>query len=126
RMSPVTATCPARLISRRLRGCSSNWRFISSVPSYRLINTCTRGRYQIEKTIVTDPERDVIVQRIRFRPLVGTLESYRVFALLAPHIGNQGFGNDAWCDEYKGIPMLFAQRADVSLALVCNCDWRVR
>ncbi|MFL5615041.1 MAG: glycoside hydrolase family 15 protein [Gemmatimonadaceae bacterium] len=98
----------------------------AGVPGYRLINTCTRGRYQIEKTIVTDPERDVIVQRIRFRPLVGTLESYRVFALLAPHIGNQGFGNDAWCDEYKGIPMLFAQRADVSLALACSCDWRAR
>jgi glucoamylase len=98
----------------------------AGVPGYRLINTCSRGRYQIEKTIVTDPERDVIVQRVRFRALVGTFESYRVFALLAPHLGNQGFGNDAWCDEYKGIPMLFAQRADVSLALSCNCDWRAR
>src|SRR3954451_2496308 len=46
----------------------------AGVPGYRLINTCTRGRYQIEKTIVTDPERDVIVQRVRFRALVGTLE----------------------------------------------------
>jgi glucoamylase len=98
----------------------------AGVPAYRLVNTCTRGRYQIEKTIVTDPERDVLVQRVRFRALVGPLESYRVFALLAPHISNQGFGNDAWCDDYKGIPMLFARRGDVSLALACSTGWRAR
>lgn len=96
------------------------------VPGYRLVNTCTRGRYQIEKTVITDPERDVLVQRVRFRPLIGALNDYRVFVLLAPHIGNQGYGNDAWCDEYKGIPMLFARRADVSLALACSAGWRAR
>jgi glucoamylase len=98
----------------------------AGVPGYRLVNSCTRGRYQIEKTIVTDPERDVLVQRVRFRPLVGVLEDYRVFALLAPHIGNQGYGNDAWCDEYKGIPMLFARRLDLALALASSCGWRAR
>src|SRR5438105_4378096 len=98
----------------------------AGVPGYRLVNTCTRGRDEIEKAIVADPERDVVVQRVRFRALVGALESYRVFALLAPHIGNQGYGNDAWCDEYKGIPMLFARRGDVSLALASSCDWRAR
>ena len=96
------------------------------VPGYRLVNTCKQGRYEIEKTIVTDPERDVLVQRIRFRPLKGTIQSYRVFALLAPHIGNQGYGNHAWCDDYKGIPMLFARRADVSIALACSVPWRAR
>lgn len=98
----------------------------AGVPGYRLVNTCNRGHYQVEKTIVADPERDVVVQRIRFRPLVGALERYRVFALLAPHIANQGYGNDAWYDEYKGIPMLFAQRGDVALALACSCGWRAR
>jgi glucoamylase len=98
----------------------------AGVPGYRLVNTCSRGRYQIEKTIVTDPERDVLVQCVRFHALVGAPESYRVFALLAPHIGNQGYGNDAWCGEYKGIPMLFARRGDVSLALACSSGWRAR
>jgi glucoamylase len=96
------------------------------VPGYRLVNSCTRGRYQIEKTIVTDPERDVLVQRVRFRPLVGTLDDYRVFALLAPHIGNQGYGNDATCGDYKGTPMLFARRSDVALALACSTGWRAQ
>jgi len=96
------------------------------VPGYQLINRCVHGRYEIQKTIVTDPERDVLVQRVRFRPLVGTLGNYRVFVLLAPHLVNQGYGNDAWCDEYKGIPMLFARRLDVSAALACSCGWRAR
>ncbi len=96
------------------------------VPAYRLINTCLRRRFQIEKTVVADPERDVVVQRVRMKPLVGSLENFRVFALLAPHIGNQGYGNDAWCDDYKGIPMLFAERGDVALALAASIPWRAR
>jgi glucoamylase len=47
-----------------------------------------------------------------------------VFVLLAPHIGNQGYGNDGWVDSYKGIPMLFARRADVALAVMCDVGWR--
>jgi glucoamylase len=98
----------------------------AGVPGYELTNTCVHGRYEIQKTIVTDPERDVLVQRVRFRPLTGTLGNYRVFVLLAPHIVNQGYGNDAWRDEYKGVPMLFARRLDVSLAMACSCGWRAR
>ena len=94
------------------------------MPGYRLVNRCREDRYEIEKTIITDPERSVLVQRIRFRTLVGVPTDYRVFALLAPHIGNQGYGNDGWVDSYKGISMLFARRADVSLAVMCDAGWR--
>lgn len=93
------------------------------VPGYRLVNRCDHGRYEIEKTVIADPERDVLLQRIRFKALEGALENYRVFVLLAPHIGNQGFGNDGWVDAYKGIPMLFARRQDTSLALACDVGW---
>jgi glucoamylase len=93
------------------------------VPGYRLVNRCLHDRYEIEKTIITDPERSVVVQRIRFRALVGKPSDYRLFALLAPHIGNQGYGNDGWVDAYKGVPMLFARRQDVSLALMCDVGW---
>jgi glucoamylase len=94
------------------------------VPGYRLVNSCVHGRYEIEKTIITDPERSVLVQRVRFRALAGVAADYRLFVLLAPHIGNQGYGNDGWIDAYKGIPMLFARRQDVSLALTCDVGWR--
>jgi glucoamylase len=94
------------------------------VPAYRFVNRCVHGHYEIEKTIITDPERSVVLQRIRFRALTGRVTDYRLFVLLAPHIGNQGYGNDGWVDEYKGIPMLFARRQDVSLALACDVGWR--
>jgi glucoamylase len=87
------------------------------------VNCCREGRYEIEKTVITDPERSVLLQQVRFRALRGTLADYRLFALLAPHIGNQGYGNDAWLDDYKGIPMLFAQRQGVALALCCSSGW---
>ena len=96
----------------------------AGVPGYRLVNRCKQGCYEIEKTVITDPERPVLLQRIRFRALIGTPADYRLFVLLAPHIGNQGFGNDGWIDSYKGIPMLFARRTDVALAMMCDVGWR--
>lgn len=93
------------------------------VPGYRLTNSCDGGRYRIVKTIVTDPLRPVVLQNVQFEPLVGRLTDYRVFALLAPHIGNQGRANDGWSGEYKGVPMLFAQRGDCALALACAADF---
>ena len=90
------------------------------VPGYRLINTCTQGRYRIEKVIVTEPLRDVLLQRVRFEAVQGRLSDYQVYALLAPHIGNAGYGNSGWSGEYKGVPMLFAQRGDTTLALACS------
>ncbi|HEX7406039.1 MAG TPA: glucan 1,4-alpha-glucosidase [Candidatus Binatia bacterium] len=90
------------------------------VPGYRLTNTCTQGRYRIEKVIVTEPLRDVLLQRVRFEALQGRLSDYHVYALLAPHIGNSGYGNTGWSGEYKGVPMLFAQRGDTTLALACS------
>ena len=90
------------------------------VPGYRLTNTCTQGRYRIEKVVVTEPLRDVLLQRVRFEALHGRLSDYRVYALLAPHIGNSGYGNTGWIGEYKGVPMLFAQRGDTTLALACS------
>ncbi len=41
-------------------------------------------------------------------------------ALLAPHIGNGGYGNAGWTGEYKGIPMLFAERDGSTLALASS------
>lgn len=90
------------------------------VPGYRLTNSCDGGRYRIVKTIVTDPLRPVLLQEVQFEPLVGGLEEYRVFALLAPHIDNQGRENDGWAGEYKGVSMLFARRGDCALALACS------
>jgi glucoamylase len=43
--------------------------------------------------------------------------------LLAPHLGNRGAENNAWIGDYKGVPMLFAERNGNALALACSVPW---
>ncbi len=96
------------------------------VPAYELINTHTEGRYRIEKEVLTDPWRNVVLQKIRFVPLQGKLGDYRIYALLASHLANMGYGNTAWVGDYKGKAMLFAQRDPSALALACSAPWLKR
>jgi glucoamylase len=93
------------------------------VPAFRLINTDKSGRYVITKDVVTDPRRNVVLQRIRLEALQGKISDYHLYALLSPHLGNYGSGNTAWIDNYKGRRYLFAQRNAVSLALACSQPW---
>jgi len=94
------------------------------VPAYRVVNDCVLGRYRIVKTIVTDTQRDVLLQEITFEALQGGRSDYAVHALLAPHVDNGGSGNDAWIGAWKGMPMLFAQRHGTALALACSVPFR--
>jgi len=95
-------------------------------PAYRLINTCKNNLYRIEKEIVADPHRNTILQKISFVPLGGTLESYQLHVLLAPHLGNQGGGNTAWVGTFDEVPLLFAQQGENTLALACSASWLKR
>ena len=96
------------------------------IPSYRIRNTARDGRYRIEKEVLTDPWRDVVLQRVRFVPIKGALSDYRLYVLLAPHLANRGDNNTAWVGSYKGTPMLFAERMQHALALACSTPWRAR
>lgn len=87
------------------------------VPAFRVTNTCNEGRYAIEKTIVTDPLRHVLLQKTRFTAKRGSLAGYHLYVLLTPHLGDQGTGNNACVGEFKGIPMLMAERGGFGLAL---------
>ena len=96
---------------------------LPGVPAYRIESTCEGGLYRLEKTILTDPRRSVLLQRVRFVPLRGSLADYHVHALLAAHLANRGAGNTASVGDYKGVPMLFAEREGVALALACSAPW---
>ncbi len=96
------------------------------IPAYRIYNTAADGRYRIEKEILTDPWRDVVLQRVRFVPLQGTLADFHLYVLLAPHLANAGAGNTAWVGDYKGSPMLFAEREHHALALASSAPWLAR
>src|SRR5438445_3882143 len=111
--------------SEEKRGASSRVAPLAQgVPGYRVTNECVQGRYRIVKTIFTDTKRDVLLQAIRFRALQGEMSDYSVFALLAPHINNCGYGNSAWIGTWKGTPMLFAQRDGTALAFACSTPFR--
>ena len=95
------------------------------VPAFNLTNTELSGRYRIEKEIFADPHRNIVLQKIRFVPLSGRLADYRVFPLLAPHLGNIGSNNTGWIGDYKGVPMLMADApTGLALALGCSAAWK--
>jgi len=96
------------------------------IPAYLIRNTSVDGRYRIEKEVLTDPWRDVVLQRVRLIPLQGGLADLRLFVLLAPHLANHGEGNTAWVGDYKGRPMLLASRGPYALALASSTPWRDR
>lgn len=100
--------------------------FDEGIPAFNLVNTCREGRYRIEKEILADPSREVVLQRICFTPVVGRLTDYSLHVLLAPHLENAGNGNTAWVGEVKGWPMLLAMRNGTALALACSAGWARR
>lgn len=113
----MIVTDGADFFSEEKRGSATEVQWLADgVPAFHVANTCRQGRYRIEKRILADPQRDALLQQTRFVARLGDLTDYRLYLLLAPHLGNHGAGNTAWLGEYKGVPMLFAQREGNALA----------
>ena len=93
------------------------------VPGFHLTNTCVLGRYRIEKEILSDPGRNAVLQKTLFSPQKGKMGDYRIYVLLAPHLGNKGYHNTAWVDEFQGETVLLARRDENSLALACSAGF---
>src|ERR1700733_4921546 len=72
------------------------------VPAFRLVNTSRDGRYRITKSVLSDPDREVVLQELHFEALIGELSDYQVHALISPHLVNAGAGNTAWVGDFKG------------------------
>ncbi|MGC2478094.1 MAG: glucan 1,4-alpha-glucosidase [Candidatus Sulfotelmatobacter sp.] len=94
------------------------------IPAFELTNTAISGHYRIRKEVLSDPYRSVVLQKIKFEPLQGTLADYHLFALLSPHLANCGYGNTGWIADYKGFPMFFASHDGASLALGSSAPWK--
>lgn len=99
-------------------------RLADGVPAFRLINRCREGRYLIDKCVISDPRREVLLQSVRLQNNGTT--PLRLFALLSPHLVNGGAHNTAWIGEYKGTPMLFAEGDGTALALAADVPWLAR
>jgi hypothetical protein len=84
------------------------------VPAFAVTSTCTRGRYRLKKLVLTDPDRDVVLQRIDFQALDGGNRGLPSLRPPRAAPGQRGAGNSAWIDDYKGVPMLFAEGSGTS------------
>jgi glucoamylase len=91
------------------------------IPCYQVINTCVHKQYQVKKEIICDPYRNTVLQNVQFEKAKNT--SLQLYALLAPHLNNEGNNNNGWIGEYKGIRMLFAEHNGLSLAVACSVNW---
>jgi glucoamylase len=49
-----------------------------------------------------------------------------LYTFVSPHIKNNGHENNGWLGEYKGVPMLFAKRDGVAIAVGCSVPWKKR
>ncbi len=98
--------------------------FEPGIPAFELTNTDNSGRYRIHKEVLTDPYRNVVLQKVRFEPLQGQLSDYHLYALLSPHLANCGYGNTGWIGDYKGYPMFFAQHDGATLSLASSAPWK--
>ena len=80
-------------------------------PSYRVVTTDKAGRYEIEKRIFTDPDRNALVLRVTIK--AGPGGAVTPYAILEPHMANTGGGDFA----QASLNSLNAHEGDVHLAL---------
>ena len=112
------------LFEEEKRNCDHSIKPIEQgVPAFKIINTSQKNYYTIDKVIFTDPRRDVLIIKVKFTPKKGKIDDYHLYTILNPHIKNFGFRNDSWVGDYKGTPMLFAQREDIVLAQACSSSF---
>jgi glucoamylase len=88
------------------------------VPAYSLVNRCRRKRFQIQKGVISHPDRPVLLQQTQFTPSDG--HELALYAILNPHLGPHA---NAWVGDYKGTPMLFATGEQGAVALACSAPW---
>ena len=74
--------------SEEKRDCESAIDILApGVPGFVVRNVAKDGMYSIEKTVLTHPHIDALLQQVRFSPGV---PGQRLYALLAPHVQNRG------------------------------------
>ena len=84
--------------------------------SWNITNKAKNGKYQIKKTIFTDPNRNTLIQQVTFTALRGTLDNFKLYTLYHPAIGNDGKSTTGYNTTYKGIGMLIAKNSTNGMA----------
>ena len=79
--------------------------------SWTITNTAKNSKYQIQKTIFTDPNRNTLIQQITFTALSGTLGNFNLYTLYHPAINNEGQATTGYSTTYNGTKMLVAKNS---------------
>lgn len=90
----------------------------TGAPGCRIESCSKRGVFTITKEIVPDPMRDTLLLRCSFQPAAG--RNLKLYLVIDAHIGDRGANNEAWAGEYKGVPMVFAQRSALCFAFAAS------
>ena len=91
----------------------------AGIPGYDVRVRCRRGRYELEKTVVSAVDAPVVLLRARVAVPSASGNMPRLHLVLTPRVG-QETSNDGWVGSYKGVPMLFARGESAVLALACS------
>lgn len=94
--------------------------------AFRQTNSDRAGRYRIVKETITDPHAPVVLVQTRFEPLLPNARDYQIFALVAPHLGNQGMNNVGRVLEIDGRVCLVAERSGTALCVAASVPFLKR
>ena len=89
----------------------------------RYTNRDREGRYTLTKEIICDPHHSVVLQHVRIEGHEDLIPRLKVYALLAPHLDDGGYGNTAHAVDVAGHKVLAAWKNEWSLAMAADCDF---
>lgn len=84
------------------------------VPVYIIRNKDPKNRFSIEKTIFTDPSRNVLLMKVR---IVRNVDGLQFYYLHSPSVGNALMGNTALVNN-SNVPGFYAWRGKEAQAVV--------
>jgi glucoamylase len=94
--------------------------------AFRQTNSDPAERYRIIKETIADALSPVVLVRTRFETLKPAVDEYRIFALVAPHLGNQGMNNVGRAMTIDGYEYLVAERSGTALAVAASVPFLKR
>ena len=93
---------------------------------YTVVRDCPEGRWQLRKTIISDPHLPVVLEHCELEVPDGALrDRIRVHVLAAPHLGGSGGHNTAEVCELAGRPVLVAENEGKHLAVLADVPFDV-
>jgi glucoamylase len=90
------------------------------VPGFHIIHIDSQKRFQIDKWIVTDPDRDAVIVKIKFTRFVDGL---RLFVMHKPACHNTPMGDSARVETLMKQKALVAWELDHAQALIADSDF---